>query len=138
MLSKLLFFIKPEHKQTTSFTSRPQEEVEAERSAPPRVLSARAAVGMLTVLQVCVRRHLWRSACSSAAGAQRGSGAAGGQRGSGAAGGRGLSRPGVRTCTVDPNLEEQFVFLDCTGERAGATGIRTGSAQQVVSCSATV
>ncbi|XP_005924099.1 nitric oxide-associated protein 1 [Haplochromis burtoni] len=60
---------------------------------------------MLTILQVCVRRHLWRSACSSAAGAQRGSGAAGG---------RGLSRPGVRTCTVDPNLEEQFVFLDCT------------------------
>lgn len=129
MLSKLLFFIKPEQKQTTSFTSRPQEEVEAERSAPQRVLSARAAVGMLTILQVCVRRHLWRSACSSAAGAQRGSGAAGG---------RGLSRPGVRTCTVDPNLEEQFVFLDCTGERAGATGIRTGSAQQVVSCSATV
>lgn len=131
MLSKLLFFIKPEHKQTTSFTSRPQEEVEAERLAPPRVLSvgARAAVGMLKVLQVCVRRHLWRSACSSAAGAQRGSGAAGG---------RGLSRPGVRTCTVDPNLEEQFVFLDCTGERAGATGIRTCSAQQVVRCSATV
>lgn len=69
-------------------------------------VGACVAVGMLKVLQVCVRRQLWRSACSSAAGARRSSGAAGG---------RGLSRPGARTCTVDPNLEEQFVFVDCTG-----------------------
>lgn len=44
---------------------------------------------------------------------------------SGAAAGRALTRQLcstdgriVRSCTVDPNLEEQFVFLECTGEIA--------------------
>ncbi|XP_040903691.1 nitric oxide-associated protein 1 [Toxotes jaculatrix] len=63
------------------------------------------------VIQVCVRRQLWRTVSRrvpSAASAAPGSG-------------RGLirqlsSRDGgrSRSCTVDPNLEEQFVFLDCT------------------------
>lgn len=53
------------------------------------------------VLQVCVRRQLWRSFCSSAA--------AGDKRPP-------RTQVQVQSCTVDPNLEEPFVFLDCSGE----------------------
>uniref|UniRef100_A0A8C7XI42 Nitric oxide associated 1 n=1 Tax=Oryzias sinensis TaxID=183150 RepID=A0A8C7XI42_9TELE len=59
---------------------------------------------MLKVLQVCVRRRLCASVCSAV-------GARGLSRGFA---GR-LSRTGDRGCTVDPNLEEQFVFVDCSG-----------------------
>ncbi|XP_070818808.1 nitric oxide-associated protein 1 [Chaetodon trifascialis] len=71
---------------------------------------------MLKVLQVSVRRSLWRGVCFPG----RRVPAAGGA-GSEVAASRGLNRQlcsrrvgPVRTCTVDPNLEEQFVFLDCT------------------------
>ncbi|XP_015226986.1 PREDICTED: nitric oxide-associated protein 1 [Cyprinodon variegatus] len=61
---------------------------------------------MLRTLQVCFRRQLWRNISSTAAG----------ERSS-----RGTSRrtdrtSGAQSCTVDPNLEEQFVFLDCNGQ----------------------
>ncbi|RVE67532.1 hypothetical protein OJAV_G00104470 [Oryzias javanicus] len=59
---------------------------------------------MLKVLQVCVRRRLCASVCSAAA-------ARGFNRGFA----RRLTRTGDRGCTVDPNLEEQFVFVDYTG-----------------------
>ncbi|XP_029958085.1 nitric oxide-associated protein 1 [Salarias fasciatus] len=62
---------------------------------------------MLQVVQMCFRRQLCRSVASAAAG-----GAAPTRR-SRVAAARGLTRGGARSCTVDPNLEEQFVFLDC-------------------------
>ncbi|XP_022056753.1 nitric oxide-associated protein 1 [Acanthochromis polyacanthus] len=93
---------------------------------------------MLKVLQVCVRRHVcvrrqvWTSVSCAA------------QRGSE---GRGVTRGGVRSCTVDPNLQEQFVFVEFTDleddpqqeERqilhqfrsASAAGSATGSAAQL-------
>lgn len=68
---------------------------------------------MLRVLQVAARRSLRRARCVPAAGSA----------GSGAAAGRPVIRQFCgtddkipRDCTVDPNLEEQFVFLDGTGE----------------------
>lgn len=85
-----------------------------------QVRPPRAAVRMLKVLQVFVRRQLRRNVCSSAAGA-------GPQRGSEAAGGRDLSRAGVRTYTVDPNLEEQFVFVDCTDPDEDSSQLSTTS-----------
>lgn len=60
---------------------------------------------MLKLLQVSFRRQVWRSVCSAAAGEGAARGAAAAAR-----------RAGVRSCTVDPNLEEQFVFLDSAGE----------------------
>ncbi|KAM9375975.1 nitric oxide-associated protein 1 [Pholidichthys leucotaenia] len=65
----------------------------------------RAGVSMLKVLHVCVRRQLWRGVRSAAG--TTGNTAA--ERGS-----RSVTKAGVWTCTVDPNQEEQFVFLDCT------------------------
>ncbi|PWA28606.1 hypothetical protein CCH79_00020919, partial [Gambusia affinis] len=59
---------------------------------------------MLKLLQVSFRRQVWRSVCSAAAGEGAARGAAAAAR-----------RAGVRSCTVDPNLEEQFVFLDSAG-----------------------
>lgn len=79
----------------------------------------------MKVLQVCVRacvRHqLWRSACSSARRVPAGAGVSRATplRDSEVTAGRSLTRGGVRTCTVDPNLEEQFVFLDCTDPDEG-------------------
>ncbi|XP_041845959.1 nitric oxide-associated protein 1 isoform X2 [Melanotaenia boesemani] len=73
---------------------------------------------MLKVLQVCVRRQVWRSVRPAARSVSHA--AAGGvgapPRGSEAPAGPRLTPTGVRSCTVDPNLEEQFVFqdLDCT------------------------
>ncbi|XP_070693017.1 nitric oxide-associated protein 1 [Pempheris klunzingeri] len=68
---------------------------------------------MLKVFQVSVRRAVWRSGCFPA----RRLPAAGPE----AAAGRFLTRQlssrdrrTVRSCTVDPSLEEQFVFVDCT------------------------
>lgn len=87
---------------------------------------------MLAVFRVSVRRAVWRGArlhprrvpAAGCAGSAPGSGAAAeSDPGPGAAAGRGLSRQlisrhgtAIRGCTVDPNLEEQFVFVDCTGE----------------------
>ncbi|XP_072251205.1 nitric oxide-associated protein 1 isoform X2 [Leuresthes tenuis] len=68
---------------------------------------------MLKVLQVCVRRQVWKSVASAARSVS--SAAAAGGEAPPPASGRSLTRAGVRSCTVDPNLEEQFVFLDCTG-----------------------
>ncbi|KAK2848708.1 hypothetical protein Q5P01_008542 [Channa striata] len=68
---------------------------------------------MFQVAQVCVRRRLWRTGCFATL---RPLGA-----GFGRGPGLGLirqlcnrDRKRIRSCTVDPNLEEQFVFLDCT------------------------
>lgn len=73
---------------------------------------------MLKVFQVGVYRALWRgvnfpACCVRVAGSA----------GSGAATARALTpllystdRSTLRSCTVDPNLEEQFVYVDCTGE----------------------
>ncbi|XP_028271583.1 nitric oxide-associated protein 1 [Parambassis ranga] len=71
---------------------------------------------MLKVLQVCVRGHLRRGLCSRArrAPAAAGLGAARPPRDADVAPGRSLTRGGVRACTVDPHLEEQFLFLECT------------------------
>lgn len=68
------------------------------------------SISMLKVLQVCFRRQVWRgrSFCSAAAG----------ERSAGRA--AALRRSGGRSCTVDPNLEERFVFLDCPGEEEEA------------------
>ncbi|KAM4733080.1 nitric oxide-associated protein 1 [Anableps anableps] len=63
---------------------------------------------MLKVLQVSFRRQVWRSVCSAAAGERS-------ARGTAAAAGRAARSSGARSCTVDPTLEEQFVFLDCPG-----------------------
>ncbi|XP_047210249.1 nitric oxide-associated protein 1 [Girardinichthys multiradiatus] len=63
---------------------------------------------MLRTLQVCLRRQVWRSVHSAAAGERSWRATAGAAR-------RTVRRSGVRSCTVDPNLEEQFVFLDCPG-----------------------
>ncbi|KAM4586979.1 nitric oxide-associated protein 1 [Fundulus diaphanus] len=63
---------------------------------------------MLKVVQVSFRRQVWRSVCAAAAGERP-------PRGAAAAAGRAARRSGVRSCTVDPNLEEQFVFVDCPG-----------------------
>ncbi|XP_037531105.1 nitric oxide-associated protein 1 [Nematolebias whitei] len=54
---------------------------------------------MLKVFQVCVRRQLWRSLSSAAGDVRRPR--------------RGSNRTQVQSCTVDTNLEEEFVFLDC-------------------------
>ncbi|XP_032411155.1 nitric oxide-associated protein 1 [Xiphophorus hellerii] len=59
---------------------------------------------MLKLLQVSFRRQVWRSVCSAAAGEAATRGAAAAAR-----------RVGVRSCTVDPDVAEQFVFLDCAG-----------------------
>ena len=70
------------------------------------------------VVQVCVRRQLWRTVSPrvpAAVPVGRGGSVAGSVRGLI----RQLSsrgRAGVQSCTVDPDQEEQFVFLDCTGE----------------------
>lgn len=63
-------------------------------------------MSMLKLLQLSFRRQVWRSVCSAAAGEAATRGAAAAAR-----------RVGVRSCTVDPNLAEQFVFLDCAGEQ---------------------
>ncbi|XP_073342700.1 nitric oxide-associated protein 1 [Pagrus major] len=71
---------------------------------------------MLKVFQVSVRRAL-RSGVWFPAGRVPAAGRAGSVPSSEAAAGRCLTRQlcsRVRTCTVDPNLEEQFVFVDCT------------------------
>lgn len=77
---------------------------------------------MLKVLQVSVGRSVWRGLCFFGRRVPA-AGRAGSLPGSEAAASRGLSRRlcsryggAGRTCTVDPNQEEQFVFLDCTGE----------------------
>lgn len=82
----------------------------------------RAVLSMLKVFQVSVRRAVRSGVCSPARRVPA-AGRAGPVPGSGAAAARGLtrqlcSRDGrtVRSCTVDPNLEEHFVFVDCTGE----------------------
>ncbi|CAN9514567.1 unnamed protein product [Ophioblennius macclurei] len=64
---------------------------------------------MLQVLQVCLRRQMCRSVASAAMppGHSRGS-----ARGGGGGGGRGGGGGGVRSCTVDPEQEEKFVFVD--------------------------
>ncbi|XP_047441414.1 nitric oxide-associated protein 1-like [Mugil cephalus] len=58
---------------------------------------------MLKLVQVCVRRQVWRSVCSSARRLNAASGTGGAR-----------TRQGVQSCTVDPEVEEQFVFVDCT------------------------
>ncbi|XP_038554784.1 nitric oxide-associated protein 1 isoform X4 [Micropterus salmoides] len=75
---------------------------------------------MLAVFGVSVRRAVWRGARLHPRRVPA-AGCAGSAPGSGAAAGRGLSRQlisrhgtAIRGCTVDPNLEEQFVFVDCT------------------------
>ncbi|XP_044061678.1 nitric oxide-associated protein 1 [Siniperca chuatsi] len=75
---------------------------------------------MLTVFQVSVRRALWRGVRLPARRVPA-AGCAGPAPGSEAAAGPGFTRQlcsrdrrTVRSCTVDPNLEEQFVFPDCT------------------------
>ncbi|XP_041799846.1 nitric oxide-associated protein 1-like isoform X2 [Chelmon rostratus] len=75
---------------------------------------------MLKVLQVSVGRSVWRGLCFFGRRVPA-AGRAGSLPGSEAAASRGLSRRlcsryggAGRTCTVDPNQEEQFVFLDCT------------------------
>ncbi|XP_022617046.1 nitric oxide-associated protein 1 isoform X1 [Seriola dumerili] len=71
---------------------------------------------MFQVFQVCVLRQLWRTvSCQVPAAASAGRG--GSVPGSGRTLIRQLSsrdRGRVRGCTVDPDLEEQFVFPDCT------------------------
>ncbi|XP_069029579.1 nitric oxide-associated protein 1 [Embiotoca jacksoni] len=67
---------------------------------------------MLKVLLVSVRRQVWRSVCSDARRVP--AGAPPPPRRSQTAAARSLTRSEVWTCTVDPNLDEQFVFLDCT------------------------
>uniref|UniRef100_A0A1A8II44 Nitric oxide associated 1 n=1 Tax=Nothobranchius kuhntae TaxID=321403 RepID=A0A1A8II44_NOTKU len=63
---------------------------------------------MLRTLQVCVRRQVWRSVGSVAAPVRRRP-----TRGPAPVTGRPVIRNEVRSCTVDPDLEEQFVFLNC-------------------------
>ncbi|XP_070769364.1 nitric oxide-associated protein 1 [Enoplosus armatus] len=75
---------------------------------------------MLTVFQVSVRRAVWRGLRFPARRVPAAD-CARSVPGSEAAAGLGLTRQlgrrdgrTVRSCTVDPDLEEQFVFLDCT------------------------
>lgn len=77
---------------------------------------------MLKVLQVCVRGRLRRGLCFEArrAPAAAGLGAARPPQDAGVAPVRSLTKGGVRVCTVDPHLEEQFLFLECTGRSAGS------------------
>uniref|UniRef100_A0A1A7W6R6 Nitric oxide associated 1 n=2 Tax=Iconisemion striatum TaxID=60296 RepID=A0A1A7W6R6_9TELE len=64
---------------------------------------------MLRTLQVCVRRQVWRSLGSVAAPGRRRP-----TRGPATVTGRPVIGNEVRSCTVDPDLEEQFVFLNCS------------------------
>ena len=73
---------------------------------------------MLRVFQVSVRRAL-RSGVGFPVRRVATAGRTGSVLGSEAAAGRCLTLQlcsRVRSCTVDPNLEEEFVFVDCTGE----------------------
>ncbi|KAF0040249.1 hypothetical protein F2P81_008484 [Scophthalmus maximus] len=77
---------------------------------------------MSQLVQVFVRRLLWRTLSRRVSAAAPGPGPGPGT-------GRGLirqlssrDRGRVRICTVDPNLEEQFVFVDCTGETGTVDG----------------
>ncbi|KAF3694290.1 Nitric oxide-associated protein 1 [Channa argus] len=66
---------------------------------------------MFQLLQVCVRRRLWKSVCfPSPRLLSAGSGSAPGLTRQLCSG----DRRRIPSCTIDPKLEEQFVFLDCT------------------------
>ncbi|KAM9357199.1 nitric oxide-associated protein 1 [Symphorus nematophorus] len=71
---------------------------------------------MFRMFQLSVRRVLWRSVCSPAlrVPAAGCAGSAPHSEVTAAALSRALSRRTNRSCTVDPNLEEQFVFVDFT------------------------
>ncbi|KAG7218152.1 hypothetical protein INR49_009053 [Caranx melampygus] len=109
----------PEHKQMTTLTSHPSRKWLAcsrvcSNSKVSSVCAAGSGLQMFQVFRVCVRRQLWRTVSRRVPAAV----SAASVPGSGRAVVRQLStgdRDKVRSCTVDPNLEEQFVFPDCTG-----------------------
>lgn len=88
---------------------------------------------MLQVLQVGVRRAPWRRVCFLFHRVPA-AGWAGLVAGSEAAAGRAVTRQlcsrdrrTAQSCTVDPRLEERFVFLDCAGETEVRTDTSTAS-----------
>lgn len=114
--------ILPEHKHMTSLTSHPSRKWLACSRVCSNSKVSSAGVQMFQVFQVCVRRQLWSSVSRRFPAA----GSAASVPGSGRAAVRQLrsrERDWVRSCTVDPDREEQFVFPDCTGETGtGFTG----------------
>lgn len=90
---------------------------------------------MFQVIQVCFRRRLWRSVGFPARRLP-----AGASTGPGSGPTRQLcigDRRKVRSCTVDPNVEEPFVFLDCAGTATTTTTqvplrYYTGASQRIL------
>ena len=124
---KIMFVDLTEDEQTTGSRhirsgSGPLPVVESRvREIAPRWARVQVFVDeldMLKVFQVSLRRAMRSCVCFPACRVPA-AGRAGSVLGSEAAAGRCLTRQlcsRVRSCKVDPNLEEKFVFVDCTGE----------------------